>query len=618
MERETGGGASAFAEAGRGPGGCPGGRRGAARGRGLAAGSLLRRCTAGLRGVLEGRLEQRAPAPRADYALPDGRLDVGPHLPLLGSRYRVVRPLGEGVTAQVLLAQDTFHPAAAECGAARAQGGAGRGGAEAPAASWGGDGHVVLKVLRRQFFAAGTHEARLLGALNAQDLDGNFPVVRLLDAFDFAGHACLVLEGLSGGSLIDFISDPPGGPGGADAHVRAVRKVAMQIMQALLLLHEAGVVHSDLKPENVLLCGTGSGVRLRVVDFGIAQFEDEGPLCDPEVQSLQYRAPEVVRGGPYGRPIDAWSTGCILAECALRRPLFACGSPEELAAVVEEALGEGANPEQSRRAGGAANVRLQAQAVRKALNVELPAMCPALGDLVRGLLRPCPRRRLEPLAALFHPFLAPLFPLRSLFCRAPGGAVGLAGGFTGIALTEGALEEVRGFGTAGRGRFGAAPASEGADPEGEALFRSLTQERQERLPPRTDEAGTVKPEFFEEEPCDHGAFDFPRRRETRVIKLGAYDYDGSGSDDEPVSEDPGLPEPPAPGEGKVPIGDGMPEEGAAKKSGKRRGGPAAGAESRATFPPPTRRRAVGEEAESPAARRGRGRAGGGTSPWWMA
>ena len=46
-----------------------------------------------------------------------------------------------------------------------------------------------------------------------------------------------------------------------------------------------------------------------------------------------YRAPEVVRGGPYGRAIDAWSTGCILAECALRRPLFACDSPEELAAV---------------------------------------------------------------------------------------------------------------------------------------------------------------------------------------------------------------------------------------------------------------------------------------------
>ena len=467
-------------------------------------------------------------------------------------------------------------------------------------------------MLRRDFSVAGTHEARLLGALNARAVDGNFPVVRLLDAFDFAGHACLALEHLGGGSLLDFISEAPAGGPAAARHLKALRKVAVQLIQALLLLREVGVVHGDLKPENVLLCGgSGGGVRLRVVDFGSALLESEGPLRDPEVQSLQYRAPEVVRGGPYGRAIDAWSTGCILAECALRRPLFACDSPEELAAVAEEALGGGADPSEARRAGGAARVRLQAQTVRKALNVELPALCPALADLVRGLLRPCARQRLGPLPALFHPFFAPLFPLRSLFCSGPGGDAGLAGGFAGTLLVADELEQVRGFGTWGRGRFGAPPEpDEGADPEGEALFHSLMLERQEAEIFRqcgrgeVGVAGRVKPEPGEptKETDGFGVGASPRRA-PRVIKLDEYE-DGRGRDEEPGS--PSLPVSAEAADSRAPRG------GSVKKL-KRKDG-AGGADS----PPPSasKRRAAG--GESPAAgRQGRGRSGG-KSPWWMA
>ena len=482
----------------------------------------------------------------------------------------------------------------------------------------GGGGLVALKVLRRHFSAAGTHEARLLGALNARAVDGNFPVVRLLDAFDFAGHACLALEYLGGGSLLDFISEGPAGGPAAARRLAAVRKVAMQLMQALLLLREAGVVHGDLKPENVLLCGdAGGGVRVRVVDFGSALLESEAPLRDPEVQSLQYRAPEVVRGGPYGRAIDAWSTGCILAECALRRPLFACDSPEELAAVADEALGGGADPSEARRAGGAARVRLQAQAVRKALNVELPALCPALADLVRGLLRPCARRRLGPLPALFHPFFAPLFPLRSLFCSGLGGDAGLAGGFAGTLLVAEELEQVRGFGTWGRGRFGAPPEpNEGADPEGEALFRSLVQERREAELCRQygrgggGVAGSAKPEP-EEALEDSGSFGVgvPPRRAPRVIKLDEYEYDGV--DDEEL----GSPAPPV----RAGAADALAPRGGGLRKLKRKdgAGPAAGAGEAASPPPPaSKRRAAG--GESPAAgRQGRGRSGG-KSPWWMA
>lgn len=84
-----------------------------------------------------------------------------------------------------------------------------------------------------------------------------------------------------------------------------------QALIALRFVHNLGLVHSDVKPENILL-SSYSRAQIKVIDFGSSCY-----LTDRQssyIQSRSYRAPEVVLGLPYDGKIDVWSLGCVVAE----------------------------------------------------------------------------------------------------------------------------------------------------------------------------------------------------------------------------------------------------------------------------------------------------------------
>jgi serine/threonine protein kinase len=89
-----------------------------------------------------------------------------------------------------------------------------------------------------------------------------------------------------------------------------IRRFAIQIFSALVYLKDLSVIHSDIKPENVLLKSrTKTGIKL--IDFGTSILESDEHYT--YVQSRYYRAPEVILGHSYSFPIDMWSAGCLLA-----------------------------------------------------------------------------------------------------------------------------------------------------------------------------------------------------------------------------------------------------------------------------------------------------------------
>jgi serine/threonine protein kinase len=82
------------------------------------------------------------------------------------------------------------------------------------------------------------------------------------------------------------------------------------VMRGLRYMHSRGVVHCDIKPENIYVSDAGEGV---IADFGSAMLAGSPPVYY-ELQTVLYRAPETVPGRPPAPAIDMWSLGVILAE----------------------------------------------------------------------------------------------------------------------------------------------------------------------------------------------------------------------------------------------------------------------------------------------------------------
>jgi len=94
-----------------------------------------------------------------------------------------------------------------------------------------------------------------------------------------------------------------------------------QLLRGLGLMHGRGIVHCDIKPQNLLL--DGKSQTLKICDFGTAKRLVYGETQRPYVCSRYYRAPELILGSTsYTTSVDIWSAGCVFAEMILGQPLF--------------------------------------------------------------------------------------------------------------------------------------------------------------------------------------------------------------------------------------------------------------------------------------------------------
>lgn len=188
---------------------------------------------------------------------------------------------------------------------------------------------VAVKVLRAQLSADETvryrfeQEARTAARLSHPN------VVGVIDTGEDDEVAFIIMERLDGTTLADELRRGP-------LSEERVREVARQVLSALQAAHDAGIVHRDVKPANVLTCDDG---RVKVTDFGIATAIDGAQAITGTgflVGTPAYVAPERLAGAQPSPSADLYSLGAVLYECLTGERPFQNASAIELISAVRE------------------------------------------------------------------------------------------------------------------------------------------------------------------------------------------------------------------------------------------------------------------------------------------
>ncbi|TQJ89439.1 serine/threonine-protein kinase [Streptomyces sp. SLBN-31] len=197
---------------------------------------------------------------------------------------------------------------------------------------------VAIKELTAALYVSESDRERLLARTRAEARAAarinHSAVVTVHDVLEHDGRPWIVMELVEGYSLADAVKER-----GRVEPAEAAR-IGLWVLRALRAAHSAGVLHRDVKPGNVLL---GHDGRVLLTDFGIAQIEGDTTITrtGEVVGSVDYLAPERVRGHDPGPASDLWALGATLYTAVEGRSPFRRTSPlSTMQAVVEEDAAE--------------------------------------------------------------------------------------------------------------------------------------------------------------------------------------------------------------------------------------------------------------------------------------
>ena len=267
--------------------------------------------------------------------------------------------------------------------------------------------NVALKIVRKlpQFRRQAAQEVTVLAKLGSIAIP---EVVRMFGAFTFHDHTCIVME-LLGINLYQLMRAR--NHQGFDADDPRLPRIARDVAAGLEALRKAGVVHADLKPENVALAPSGG---FKIIDLGNSMPIDRARK-HAYVQSRYYRCPEAIlrAAGGISYPADMWSLGCILFEVHTGAPLFAGKSESQMAGLIEHVLGPPPHDVLNSCARGhqyfvieGGQARARWPQVSQHAGFERSWPCEPLTDFVMRCLRWQPGDRLLPCEAVEHAYVA--------------------------------------------------------------------------------------------------------------------------------------------------------------------------------------------------------------------
>lgn len=196
-------------------------------------------------------------------------------------------------------------------------------------------GMVAIKVMRANDMMkkAAEKEVEILERVNKADKQNKRHVIRLHRHFMYRGHLCLVFECMWDNlrvALKKYTKDK-------GMSLQAVRAYTRQLLIALRHLHKCGIIHADIKPDNILI-SAGHNV-VKICDLGSAmELTEVEPT--PYLVSRFYRAPEIVLAAKYSYPLDVFAMGCTLFELFTGKILFPGKTNNDMLRLFMEVKGK--------------------------------------------------------------------------------------------------------------------------------------------------------------------------------------------------------------------------------------------------------------------------------------
>ncbi|KAK4475829.1 hypothetical protein MN116_001081 [Schistosoma mekongi] len=225
---------------------------------------------------------------------------------VLDKRYAVYGYTGHGVFSNVVRARDSAR----------------------------GNLEVAIKIIRNNdvMHKSGLKELEVLKKLNDADPQDRFHCLRLYRHFFHKNHLCMVFE-LMSLNLREVLKKYGRNIG---LHIAAIRSYTQQLLLALKLMRKCGILHADIKPDNILV--NESKILLKLSDFGSASTIQDNDIT-PYLVSRFYRAPEIILGVPYDYNVDLWSTSVTLFELHTGQIMFPGKTNNEMLRLMMEVKG---------------------------------------------------------------------------------------------------------------------------------------------------------------------------------------------------------------------------------------------------------------------------------------
>ena len=192
------------------------------------------------------------------------------------------------------------------------------------------DSIVAVKILREEyldneeFCRRFRNESRAIALLNHPN------IVKIFDVCNSPSLQYIVMEYIDGISLKDYIEQQ------RVIRVKEAVHFTTQILRALMHAHSKGIVHRDIKPQNIMLLPNG---RIKVTDFGIARLitSQTSTITDKAIGSVHYIAPEQARGATTDARADLYSVGVMLYEMLTGKLPFDANSAVSVAVMQLQA-----------------------------------------------------------------------------------------------------------------------------------------------------------------------------------------------------------------------------------------------------------------------------------------